>query len=295
MPSFALDHFSLPTKNRPIWRTDVARAYLDGVTIETLQEFYDIPRERVVYILGRQGVALRDESQKPHLVPPKPKRHYFFQLFSDQQVQHIIQKYKRGASAKDIAAEVNTSPSSIRRLLKKHGVKMRTKSEVQRNIVRTKSTLKTVRVRAKTGQRMPVPSHVQVIDWDKAVRLYQEGTTIQELCQRFSCGRPRLRRAIRAHGLEVRSGQEVQQLLNSRSAQRAEEFMRTDPKAFAIKDHYIKGMHLAGLAKEFNVAKSTVRRILAIHGVPQRSFSETRKIVEERSRNSRKHGKHPSK
>ena len=49
----------------------------------------------------------------------------------------VIQSYKEGASTYDIAKEYGTNPNRIRRLLKREGVKLRSKSDAQKNAIAT--------------------------------------------------------------------------------------------------------------------------------------------------------------
>jgi len=85
---------------------------------------------------------------------------------TDLNKTEVIQAYKDGESTYDIARKNNTNPNRIRRLLKKEGVKLRSKAEAQKNALEKGNVEHPTKGRKRTKEERLAISHSAVRYWN---------------------------------------------------------------------------------------------------------------------------------
>lgn len=87
----------------------------------------------------------------------------------------VIEMYDKGKSTYDIAKELKTYPNKIRRILMKHGVELKNKSEAQKNALKHgKSTLPTEGRKRSEAEKVKISSGLKKMWQDMSEETYNE-------------------------------------------------------------------------------------------------------------------------
>ena len=97
---------------------EIISKYLNGIKVKVLSTEYGISQQTINRYLKSHNV------EKVQYVHPNK--------FSDEKEQKIIELYKQGKNTKEIAQMFNTFNTSIRRVLIRNGIKLRTNENVLR-------------------------------------------------------------------------------------------------------------------------------------------------------------------
>ncbi len=96
--------------------SEICECYADGEPLEGVAQIFGCHRETVRGILERHNVARRPRRQP---------------ALTDLQVREACTRYCAGESAQVLASELGVSPSGLRKILRRNGVQVRTRSEAR--------------------------------------------------------------------------------------------------------------------------------------------------------------------
>ena len=206
---------------------EVITRYRSGCTLKQLAAAYGTSDNTVKRLLQRHGVPLRTASQAARLNAQS----------SDPELgardRQIVEAYNAGASTVTIGKRYGLGSSSVRNILLRNGVTMRTRS-------------------AAANLDQPSPHvHDSDLPSEKIILEYTSGTSAATLAEAYDVTSATILWILRRHGVEVRTRQHLP----------AEEVI----------DRYQQGDNLSTLAHRYGVSTGMIHRFLEAHGVERRS------------------------
>lgn len=99
----------------------ISRLYLEGNTVRTLAKKYKVYPGLILKILEQNKIKRRDQGPIP-----------FKEKIKRNDIENIIERYKKGESSISIGSAYSTSPKNIRELLRKNGIKINDVHECHR-------------------------------------------------------------------------------------------------------------------------------------------------------------------
>lgn len=166
-----------------------------------------------------------------------------------EQEREIAERYRGGASIRDLSREYHISRARLRALVAAHNVPIRPSSVAK-----------------------PLSREQQLL----ALSLYRQGFGIATIAHELHIATPRAREFLVKSGLTIRTPRRTPPI----------EIQRRELAASVI-DGYAQGKSMEALGGSHGISPSTVRRLLARHGIPVRVWRNqfpTEKLEELRAR-----------
>jgi len=162
---------------------------------------------------------------------PKPK------ITDRKDIDEIKRLYNQRWTPEALGEKYNVAKKTIRDLLRREGVQMRTQSEAQQKITDPK-----------------------VIDEIKS--LYNQGWTQGALGEKYNASNETIANLLKREGVQMRTQSEAKKKI-------------TDPKVIdEIKSLYNQGWTPDALGEKYNVSRETIDKLLKREGVQMRTISE---------------------
>lgn len=157
-------------------------------------------------------------------------------MFSDEKELEMVERYKEGVTSEELANEFNCSLYTVRRIMKRRGVKMvrRVNGPVKRESFFTKE------------QEAEI------------VLLYEQGAITAEISKKFFCSDQTIRRTLKRNGVTLE--RRMVKGVNKKS-------VFTDEQESELVQRYERGELISDLAKYYFCHRQTVRNTLKKHGV----------------------------
>jgi len=204
---------------------EIKRRYANNEGLLTIAKALGTSQGPVTRVLKENNVEIRKSTDS-------------LKAFSDEEEKEVIEKYKKGLTAKAIAKEYGLSKTPILKVLKRAGC-----NPYKDNQERNK--------KLSEGQK------------EEIAIAYKEGETAQKLARRYGVTGPTIKKALQESGVDVRSYSEAQGGL-------------TDDKIRELIDLYKEGWNTVQLAENYGIGDGTVGRYLDRAGVQKRTWSEAR-------------------
>ena len=237
--------------------------YKGGMYSYKISEMYNASNTKIRGLLKKEGIKLRNysESQIGGLLP----------------VKEITRKYQDKMSTVELAGEYKVSISTINRLLKKEGVKLRSISEAHlgqvlpvkeivrkhKNGIGTYKLAYEYKVDVQTIRKLLKETGVEfkkVLPVEEIVKKHQDGKNTVELAHEYEVSTPTIKRLLKKAEVKLRNLSEAQ-------------IGKILPVEKIVKK-YNDGNSTYELADEYRVSNSTIYRLLKNEGIKLRSMSE---------------------
>ena len=204
---------------------EIKRRYAINEGLLTIAKALGTSQGPITRILKENGVRIRkpEESSK---------------AFSDEEERVVIEKYKKGMTAKEIAEEYGLTNAPVLKVLKRSGY-----DPYQ-----------------DTQERKKKLTAAQKEEIEKA---YKTGDTLQELARRHGVTDPTIKKELLELGVDIRSYSEAQGGL-------------VNDKILELIDLYKAGWSTVQLAEKYGIGSGTVGRYLDRSGIERRTSSEAR-------------------
>ena len=158
--------------------------------------------------------------------------------FTDKEESDICKRYEQGESAETLGKILSASASTIRNILRRHKIRVRTSTEHK---------------------------GIAISDacYDSVRDLYQDGKTLNEIAKEYRCSIPSVVRVLDKLGIERRTRVEAKGGISIK-------------KYPEIIDLYQNGESCDKIAVKFNTWASTINQILKRNNIERRSISEAK-------------------
>ena len=194
--------------------------YKDGEGSTKIAKSYNCDDRQIITILKKYNVPLRRTQIKVELIP------YY---------ETIVNRYQAGESMSNIANDYGVERGTIRRILVRQGVNIRSMEETKRAIPYT--------------------------DRPKVCNLYREGKSYKEIASEFNCSVDAVRRVLKLGNINPRSNREGRWPNNGIPSHLELE----------VCERYQSGEPTKNLVRDYQVEQSSIFRLLKRKGYEVRS------------------------
>jgi DNA-directed RNA polymerase specialized sigma24 family protein len=205
---------------------NIIERYDNKETLLSIGKVFGVGQGVITRILKENGVTIRKASD-------------LLKAFTKEQEKEVIEKYKRGMTAKEIASQYGLlSGVAVLKVLKKEGFNPQ-EDKFKRN------------EKLSEDQKQEIAAK------------YADGMTAQRIAIEYGVSHPTIKKALQEMQVKVRSYSESQGGLD-------------EEKKREIIDLYREGWNTVQIARKFGVHDGTIGKYLDEQGVQKRTWSEAR-------------------
>jgi DNA-directed RNA polymerase specialized sigma24 family protein len=204
---------------------NIIERYNNKEPLLSIGKVFGVGQGVITRILKENGATIRKRSES-------------LKAFTEEQEEEVIEKYKKGMTAKEIASQYGLSDPPVLKVLKRAGY-----DPYKDNQERKK--------KLSAGQK------------EEIAKAYKKGETAQQLAKKYGVTDPTIKKALLEMAIDVRSYSEAQGGLK-------------DAEIEELIDLYKEGWNTVRLAEKYGIGDGTVGRYLDRAGVQKRTWSEAR-------------------
>jgi len=213
---------------------NIIERYNNKEPLLSIGRVYGVGQGVITRILKENGVTIRKSSE-------------LLKAFTEEQEKEVIEKYKRGMTAKEIASQYGLSDPPVLKILRRAGFDPYKDNQKRKE---------------KLSARQK----------EELAKAYTEGQTAQQLARRYGVSDPTIKKALLELGVEIRSYSEAQGGLKNAEIEE-------------LIDLYEGGWNTVQLAERYAITNGTVGRYLDRAGVQKRTWSEARGGLSNKQKN----------